>query len=296
MRAAYTLTLASLLCGALVQPTTARASVVICQKGKTLKLRRDGCKKKETPVAASELGVAGPAGMQGSEGEQGAQGPAGPAGTATAEGVFTAFCALEPICECPAGGRLLSGGVSCPTGAVKQGVPLTSTRFTGLCDVGPSIVGVTCLGRSCETAADCPGHSVCDSGTNICQCEDENATGADCISIRLVPGPREGRLEVFHEMVWGTVCDDGWEDENNLPSAQGQLNAAVACRQLGLGPPTAIRVAGENASDLAERPILMDETLCTGTESSLTSCSFAGFGNQNCGHDEDVGLACAPPP
>ena len=34
-------------------------------------------------------------------------------------------------------------------------------------------------------------------------------------------------MEICNNNVWGTVCDDGWDDEN----------AVVVCRQLGL--PTA---------------------------------------------------------
>ncbi|NWY22700.1 SCAR5 protein, partial [Aphelocoma coerulescens] len=44
-------------------------------------------------------------------------------------------------------------------------------------------------------------------------------------SVRLVngSGPHEGRLEIFHQRRWGSVCDDGWDGRDG----------DVACRMLG---------------------------------------------------------------
>ena len=53
------------------------------------------------------------------------------------------------------------------------------------------------------------------------------AAGGIPDSLRLVGGPNagEGRLEVSHNLDWGTVCDDIFEN----------IDAGVACRSLGLG-------------------------------------------------------------
>ena len=102
------------------------------------------------------------------------------------------------------------------------------------------------------------------------------------VAVRLVGGSdNEGRVEVYYNGIWGTVCDDLWDIKD----------AGVVCRQLGFGYAlNAYRSAyyGEGSG-----PILIDNVNCFGYEASLFSCRHTGVGNHNCGHSEDASVRCA---
>ena len=101
--------------------------------------------------------------------------------------------------------------------------------------------------------------------------------------LRLVGGSssNEGRVEVFHDGQWGTVCDDNWD----------QADADVVCRQLGLG--AALEFPCCAAFGQGSGPIWMDGTNCSGNEERLVDCPFNGFGSHDCSHTEDAGVVCA---
>ena len=109
----------------------------------------------------------------------------------------------------------------------------------------------------------------------------------DCVSgsplgfVRLVNGQHyyEGRVEVYHNGMWGTVCDDGWDMED----------ATVVCRQLGF-PYGAAKSNAQFGQGTGQ--IWLDDVVCSGKESRLDACSHAGWGDENCDHLEDVGIIC----
>jgi len=92
--------------------------------------------------------------------------------------------------------------------------------------------------------------------------------------------PREGRLEVYHNGRWGTVCDDGFTD----------AAVKVVCYSLGFG--YIGREVNIDAYGMGEGTIWLDDIECSGTEEHISNCSHRGWGSHNCGHHEDVAISC----
>ncbi|KAB0373508.1 hypothetical protein FD755_015167 [Muntiacus reevesi] len=101
-------------------------------------------------------------------------------------------------------------------------------------------------------------------------------------TVRLVggSGPHEGRVEIFHEGQWGTVCDDRWELRGGL----------VVCRSLGYKGVQSVHKGAHFGKGTG--PIWLNEVFCFGKESSIEECRIRQWGVRVCSHDEDAGVTC----
>uniref|UniRef100_A0AAZ1Y0C4 SRCR domain-containing protein n=1 Tax=Oreochromis aureus TaxID=47969 RepID=A0AAZ1Y0C4_OREAU len=123
---------------------------------------------------------------------------------------------------------------------------------------------VTCSGNE-SSLTECQ-HS--GFGSNTCERGQDAAVICSAVSVILTGSGLtrcSGRVEVYHNNSWGTVCDDGW----------GLNDAEVVCRQLNCGS------------------IWLDHVTCSGNESSLTECQHSGFGSNTCEHGQDAAVICS---
>jgi len=204
----------------------------------------------------------------------------------------------DQIWKCEAPGRCLvfdKGGWTGPFASASQGSTIYESGTFSTTDGNWTVDGVGLhLQASGQTGTQtwtfkcsCPTPSPTSSPTTPSPTQSPTSSLGACTTegeIRLVDGPSAniGRLEVCHDGVWGTVCDDRFSG----------VDGRVVCLQLGYSPVAKLSSGTYSVSD-NQQPIWLDDVQCDGSESDLTSCSHAGWGMDNCGHHEDVNIECA---
>jgi len=136
--------------------------------------------------------------------------------------------------------------------------------------------GIQCNGTE-ENLFNCPNR-----GWGRHDCEHDEDVSVSCYKeVRLIGDSRlKGRVEVYHNGTWGTVCDDYFND----------AAARIVCYMLGFG--YAGHVIG-NRYGAGSGPIWLDDIQCNGTEGNIFNCPNRGWGSHDCVHNEDVSVLCA---
>ncbi|XP_041092653.1 scavenger receptor cysteine-rich type 1 protein M130-like [Polyodon spathula] len=155
-------------------------------------------------------------------------------------------------------------------------IPASNSSRYGAGHSGVCLTGIHCSGdethlRNCSLPQQVPCNSS-NSAAVLC---------TDHMALRLVGGGGDcaGRVEVYHNGSWGTVCDDSWD----------LADAEVVCKQLQCG--AALRATASFGQGTG--PIWLDELRCQGNESALWECASEGWGQHDCQHKEDAGVMCS---
>jgi len=104
--------------------------------------------------------------------------------------------------------------------------------------------------------------------------------------------PTKGRVEVFHNEEWGTICDDDFDD----------TAATVICKALGYKSGTTqgniVSSAGRETHQFGKGTgkIWIDGMTCTGEETIVNQCEITwniGNTSDDCDHEEDADVVCS---
>ena len=111
-------------------------------------------------------------------------------------------------------------------------------------------------------------------------------------ALRLVDGlsEHEGRVEVYHFGLWGTVDTDQIGQWGTVHADQWDLlNAIVVCRQLNYSTAVTTKEYSFNSST----PVWLSTVQCTGLESKLTQCKNRGPRLHSPSYRNAAGVVCA---
>ena len=103
------------------------------------------------------------------------------------------------------------------------------------------------------------------------------------LGVRLADGLNnaQGRVEIYYDGEWGTVCDRGWDVNDGT----------VVCQQLGYQQALTITTGASNFGP-GSGPVKLQDVSCQGDENNLFMCSFPR-NTSTCLHDQDAGVICA---
>ena len=122
----------------------------------------------------------------------------------------------------------------------------------------------------------------------------------------LEDGNVKGRLEIFHEGRWGTVCDDRFDGHG---SNRDNKAAEASCKLMGYEGGHYVSGFGQSVPHnvvFVDRgqlnpgvtrdvlPIWLDDLRCSSADATslYEDCNHAGWGLHNCTHEEDAGVRC----
>ncbi|XP_063442442.1 neurotrypsin-like [Mytilus trossulus] len=164
--------------------------------------------------------------------------------------------------------------VACRQLGFRNGNVLENTKTGGNLKVWLS--NVRCYGGE-NKLTDC-SHS--DWGSH--HCSHDKVVGIRCGEGQGDVRINSGRLEIYYNGTWGTVCNASIGDEE----------ATVACRQLGYNSGKSLGIGVDDGTGI----IWVHTVYCNGNERRLVDCSinFNKFDGSRsyCRHTRDVGIEC----
>ena len=105
------------------------------------------------------------------------------------------------------------------------------------------------------------------------------------VKVRLTGGtaPAEGRVEVYYNNIWGTVCPfNEWDIRD----------AHVICKMLGYLYAVETQSSYFYGVSNSSKVRWLNNIQCNGQETSITECIHGGWFEHSCEYNQDIGVKC----